>query len=892
MWSDLLYRLRALFRPRSVETELADELLAHLEQQVEKYVQSGLPHEEAARRARLEFGGLEQVKEECRDARGVNFIETSLRDFRCGLRQLLRNPGFAAAALLTLALGIGATTAIFTVVDAILLRPLPYKDPQRLVLVQERIPRVLPDPAALPAPDVVTFARENHVFSDLGAFQNEWVDLTESGPPERLMAARITASLFPLLGVRPLAGRLFMQDEDQPNRLVALLGYGLWERRFGADRAILGKTISLDRKSYAVVGVMPQGFRFPFPGVNGSEPADLWVPMAFTPDELEDFGDNFNYTTIGRLRPGVTLEEANADVLATAHGIQATVYKGLSGFTLEALASPLQQVLVRRVRPLLFILMGSVALVLLIACTNVASLLSVRAAEREREMAIRAALGASRLRVARGLLVESLLLGFLGGTFGLLIAVCCVKVLVSLTPITLLRTQPIGLNGQVVAFAVAVSVCTSLVFGLLPAIGLSRIDLNETLKEGGRTSGPAARHRARSVMVITQMALSLVLLASAGLLIRSFERLRKADPGFAPQHVLTAAVALDSTAYGQASSVRSFYQRLLERITSLRAVRAAGTSTDLPVEGNWNHLFTVEEHPRQPSGRSPMANHSAVTGSYLQALSIPLIRGRYFTPEDRAGSLRVIIVSDGLAKRYWPGENPIGKRIKWGPPESHSPWLTVVGVVADVKQGPLDSPTQPHTYQPFAQLNDAAVNTIARSLNLAVLAAGSTASLTAALRAQLQALDPGVPLTNVRTMDAILARSMSPRRFTTLLLVAFALAALLLASIGLYGVVAYSVSRRTHEFGIRLALGAQKGDLLRQVIRQGSVLALAGVGIGLVGAVSLTRFLSSLLYDVKPTDPLTFAAVSFILIAVALLASYAPARRAANVDPLVALRHE
>jgi predicted permease len=885
-------RLRSLFRKMRVEQDLNEELRFHLEKLIEENVAKGMTAEEARYAALREFGGVEQLKEECRDSWGVRMINELAQDSRYGLRQLRRNPGFTIVAILTLAIGIGASTAIFTVVDAVLLKPLPYKDPQRLVLVRERIPHILPEPVALPAPDVVTFERQSHVFSAIGAFRNQQRDLTGGGTPERINVARVTAGLFPLLGVNPLLGRLFIQQEDQPDQRVVLLGYSLWQERFGGDQRILGKTVALDRKSYVVVGVMPPRFSFPFPGVNGSEPAVLWVPMGFTPAELQDIGDNFNYSTIARLKPAVTLAEANADVSATAHGIQATVYKGLSGFTLEASAEPLKDIIVRGARPLIATLMGAVTLVLLIACINVAGLLFVRVADREREMAIRSALGASRFRVMRGLLTESLLLGITGGACGLLISVWGLKLLVSLAPIPLLRTRTVSLNVPALGFAVLVSASAGLIFGLLPALGISRSGRNYSLKEGRRATGGAGRRGTRSVMVIGEIALSMMLLAGAGLLIRSFEQMRDTDPGFAPQRVLTATVSLDPTAYGNANLVRSFYQRLLERVASLPAVQAAGASTDLPLESNWNHLFTVEEHPRQPSGRSPMADHTVVTGRYFQSLRVPLLRGRLFTPEDRAGSLPVVIVSAGLAKRYWPGENPIGKRIKWGPPESESHWMTVVGVVGDVKHGPLDSPTRPHTYQPLAQLNSSAVDHIARVLHLTVLSKGNPASLAHVLRRQVQALDPAVPLTTARTMDAVLASSFSPRWFTTLLMSAFAAVALLLASVGLYGLIAYSVRQRTHEFGIRMALGAEETDVLKMVIGQGLKLALIGVAIGIAGALALTRFLGSLLYDVKPTDPLTFIAVSLILIAVALLACYIPARRAAKVDPMVALRYE
>ena len=888
----LLAKFSGLFRKRKLERQLDEDVRAHLDMLTEENVRKGMAPEEAHYTAQRQFGNVASMKEDCRERWGIRIIEELVQDVRYGLRQLRRNPGFTFVAVLTLALGIGASTAIFTVMDAVLLKPLPYKDPQRLVLIRESIPRILPEPVALPAPDVVTFEQQSHSFSAIGAFQNQQRDLTGGGGPERISVARVTASLFPLLGVHPLLGRLFTKQEDAPNQRVVLLSYNLWQERFGADKNILGKTVALDRKSHVVVGVMPPGFRFPFPGVNGSEPAALWIPMGFTPAELADIGDNFNYSTIARLKPGVTRAEANADVSATAHGIQSVVYKGLSGFTLEASASPLKDVIVRRIRPLIAILMGVVSLLLLVACINVAGLLFIRASEREKEMAIRSVMGAGRFRVVRGVLIESLLLAVAGGACGLFVSTWGVKLLISLSPIALLHVQSIGLNVQALAFALMISAGTGLSFGLLPAVGLSHSSLNHHLGGGPRATAGVGRRQTRSVMVIGQIALSLIMLAGAGLLVRSFEKMRDTDPGFVPQRVLTATVSLDSTAYGNATLVRSFYQRLLERVASLPAVQAAGASTDLPLGSNWNHLFTVEDHPLQPSGRSPMSDHTVVTGNYFQSLRIPLMRGRFFTPDDQAGTTRVVIVSEGLAKRYWPGEDPIGKRIKWGPPESHSPWMTVVGVVGNVKHAPLDSPTRPHTYQPLSQLNESAVDHVARVLHLMVLTTGKPAGLAEVLRRQVQTLDPSVPLTAVRTMDVVLSNSISPRRFTTLLVLAFAIVALLLTSIGLYGLIACSVRQRTHEFGIRMALGAEKRDVLGLVMGQGVKLAVIGVAIGIAGALALTRFLSSLLYGVKPTDPITFIVVSLILIVVALVACYTPARRAAKVDPMVALRYE
>ena len=882
-------RLRSLFRKSRVEKELTEELRFHLEKLIEEKVGKGLTPEDASYAALRELGGVEQIKEECRDMRRVNYIENFAQDVRYGLRMLAKNPGFTAVAVLTLALGIGANTAIFSVVDAVILRPLPYKDPARLVLVKERIPMATPEPIPVCAPDAVQFQRQNQVFESVAAFRGGQFDLSGEGEPERIPAERVNAGLFSLLGVQPVVGRAFTADEDQPGHSLAILSYALWQRRFGARPDVVGRTVTLDRQPYTVIGVMPRSFVFPLRGMEQGDAADVFVPIAFTHDELSAVGDNFNNSVLARLKPGITLARANTDVDAIAYRILQTYPPEFRDrIKLEAIALPLSGQVVGRVRTLLLLLLGAVGFVLLIACANVANLLLTRAAHRQREIAVRLALGAGRLRLLRQLAAESMLLALLGAGLGLLLAFGIMQGLVGWMPANIPRVHAIGLDLPVLAFTLTLAVLTGLAFGVVPTLAASRTDLNSTLKEGGRSAQRGPQHRSlRSALVVAEVALSLVLLVGAGLLVRSFERLLATQPGFRPEHVLTASLSVPQVQYKQDQQIRSFYRELIARLQQLPGVKAIGASTDLPLEAGWEELFTPEGYQPPPGAGLNLCSHSVILGDYLQALGVPLLRGRYFTEQDKPGSTPALIVSESLAKRYWPNQDPIGKRLKTGPPESKDPWLTIVGVVGDVKQGPLDAPTMQHTYESYEQRG-----LPGNSLNVAARAAGNPASLASALRAAVWGLDGQLAVAQVRTMGQVIDESTTPRRFNLFLLVAFAALAVALAAIGIYGVISYSVAQRTHEIGIRMALGAERSRVLQFVIGQGFKLTLMGVGLGILGALALTRFLSSLLYGVKPTDPLTFVTVTLILTVVALLACYIPARRATKVDPMVALRYE
>ena len=817
------------------------------------------------------------------------------QDLKFGLRMLAKNPGFTAVAVLTLALGIGANTAIFSVVNAVLIRPLPYKDPGQLVLVMERLPTITPKPIPLPAPDVVEFQRDNLTFQNVAGFQSIHMELSGGEQPQLISASRVSSTLFPLLGVPPLLGRTFSTGEDQPGRLVAVLSYGLWQRQFGGDRDALGKTVILNRKSYTIIGVMPRGFKFPLEGLLGGDPADLWVPMGFTPEELSDVGDNFDYGAIARLKAGVTLPQAQADVSAIGKHILDGYPAWVRGqFQLSAVAVPLRQMVVGRVEPLVLVLMVAVGLVLLIATVNVANLLLARGTDRQKEMAIRIALGAGRARLFRQLMSESVLLGLAGGACGLLLASWGLRLLVSLVPVSMPHAGDFSLDSRVLCFTLALCVLTAMLFGLAPGLAATRTTLNETLKEGGRSSDQGHRHhRLRGMLVVAETALALMLLISAGLLIRSFLRLLNTTTGFDTQHVLTLTLDLPQAKYQSGTQVVSFYQTLLEHLSAVLGVRAAGAATSLPiVNTNWNHLFSVEGHQSVPGEKMPLCWHALVLGDYFQALHIPLIRGRFFNSGDRPGSMAAVIISKSIADRYWRGRNPIGKRLKWGAPQDKSPWLTVVGVVGDVKQQKLTEHKSFHTYQSYLQVPQYWNNGLGRSMSFTVRAAGDPASLAAAARASVWSLDKDLAISHLETLRAGVNRSMAAQRFNLILMAVFAALAVLLASTGIYAVISFSVAQRTHEIGIRMALGASRPDVLRLVVGQGMKLAVAGVLLGLIGSLAVTRFLASLLYGIQPRDWVTFVTTPVLLVLVALLACYIPARRATKVDPMVALRQE
>jgi putative ABC transport system permease protein len=879
--------LKNLFLSRHVDADLDREVHSHLALLIEENIRAGMSPEEAQRAARMELGGIEQLKEEVRDRRMGNWLHSAFFDFRYGVRQLRKNPGFTAVAILTLALGIGATTAIFSVVDAVILRPLPYESPDGLVLVKERIPKVTPDPIPVCAPDVLRFQRENQSFVSLAAFRGDQFDLTGGTEPQRVHVDRANANLFSLLGAQPILGRVFTPEEDQTGHTVTILSYGLWQRVFGGAPDVVGRSVSLNRQIYTVVGVMPATFAFPLPGMDQGDAADLFIPMAFTRDELADEGDNFDYSVVGRLRSTVSLAQANADLQVIAHRIQDSYpVEFRADVSLGAVTMPLRDAVIGKSRTLLLLLFGAVAFVFLICCINVANLLLTRSTDRQKEMAVRLSLGASRGRLLRQLAAESMLLTFIGAALGLAFAFWITNALLGLMPSDIPLIHGVGLNPAVLGFTLGLAVIVGLLFGIVPALASSRTSVVDSLKEGSRSStqGPQL-HRFRGTLVILEVTLAMVLLVGAGLLLRSFQRILETQPGFHPEHVLTASLSLREPHYKQDSDIRNFYQHLLEGLQNLPGVQIAGGSSDLPLKASWNHLFTPEGYQPPPGASLNLCNHSIILGPYLQAIGAPLLRGRYFTDQDNSASTHVLIISDSLARRYWPNQDPIGKRLKWGPEASKDPWLTVVGVVGDVKQSSLDAETSPHTYESFWQ------NTIP-SLNVALRTSNDPASMASALRSAVWSIDPQLAVAQVQTMDQVISKSTTSRRFSLFLLGGFASLALILSAIGIYGVIAYSVVRRVHEMGIRIALGAQRRDVLRLVIGQGMLLLGVGMIIGTLGALALTHVLASFLYGIRPTDPATFATVVMILAGVAFLACYIPARRAIRVDPMIALRYE
>ncbi|HEV2491609.1 MAG TPA: ABC transporter permease [Terriglobia bacterium] len=823
---------------------------------------------------------------------------TVLQDLRYGLRMLAKNPGFTAVAVLTLAVGIGSTTAIFNIVNAALLRPLPFKNPSRLMMLGEGIPQMGFPKMGFSAPDLSVLEGAQRSFERMGAFENDERSISGHGEPERVTVTRVSASLFPMLGATPILGRTFAADEDAPGQNVALLSYGLWNRRYGADRAVIGSTLQLNRQPYIVVGVMPKDFEFPPRGAQARRAAEVWVPMAFTPAELQGWGMNYSVTVVGRLRPQVTLEQARAEAESLSHAIRAAyppeLLKAFHGAQLEVHVDPFQEELVGSVRTPLLVLMAAVGVVLLISCANVATLLLSRATTRRREVAIRTALGATRSRILGQMLVESLFLAFAGGAMGLLFAAWSTSLMLSLVPGNVALPHHIATGGWLMAFVVVVSCLTAVLFGLAPALQMSRVSAESSLQEGGRSGTPGrAQHRLQGFFVTAEFALGLLLLVGAGLLIRSFGNLVATNPGFRPDHVLTLNLPLPSQAYPKAAEVRQFYEQLLERVGNLPGVRVAALSSDLPLRSIGAVAITIESQNNAESETPQAVCQTWLVGDYLRTMGIPLLEGRPFGPEDRVDSPPVALISQSMARQFWPGQDAIGKRIRWG---VYAPWQTIVGIVGDVNDAPPGRPVRAHVYRPYWQIpesffrNDSLGDV--RALYLALGTQLGPASLTSAVVSQVHSLDSDLAVTDIRTMIQATSSSVAEPKFNTFLLSAFAGVALFLAAIGIYGVLAYAVVQQTHEIGIRMALGAERIDVLKLVVEHGFKLTLIGVGIGLIGALALTRFLSSLLYGVKPTDPLTFIAVSLILTAVALLASYIPARRAIRVDPMVALRHE
>ncbi|ABF43284.1 ABC efflux pump, inner membrane subunit [Candidatus Koribacter versatilis Ellin345] len=868
--NDMLFRLRALFRRNAGDRELDDELRFHLERQTAKYVKSGMSEAEAARRARLEFGGLDQVKEECHEARGISFIETLLQDTRYAIRTLLRAPAFTACAVLTLALGIGANTAIFSVVNSVLLNPLGYPDPQELLAARQN--------EALA--NLADMQRQTHAFSSSGGVNINPMDFTGQGEPVRIHAAFVDAGLFPTLGVQPMLGRWISPDEDvKGGPRNAVVSYAFWRDFLGSDPHVLGKTIGLGGSSYAVIGVMPKDFTLP------KELADvflsLWVAY---PEAAPERGVHFLHT-YWRLKPGVTIQQAQAEITQADHRL-AEAFPDTEKERGTVLV-PLHESLVGDVRPALLVLFGAVGLVLLIACANFAMLLMARAVSRQRELMIRASLGARNSRLIRQRLTESTLLALVGGAAGLVVAKLGATVLLAMKPAALRHFGAIHMDARVFLFVFAVSLLTGLVFGLMPAWSSSRGDISEALRENARTA-TASRSPLRSFLVTAELALALILLAGAGLLIKGFLRLRSVDPGFNPSNVMTMYLQLPGTRYPKIPSQNVFRRELLARINAFPGVEAA-MITDLPLAGNYvAHRVVVNGQPAPALGAEPMVQVLSVMGNYFGVMQTPLRAGRDFTPTDREGQPRVAIVNQAFVRQLLPGQDPIGTRINWARADDPNDWFTIVGVVGDVKHDGLNQPVDPAMYSPFSQ-NDEAWR---KWMTLVIRTRVPAAALVEDVKKQVWSLDSQIPVSSIQSMDDLLAVSVAQERFNMLLLGMFAALAVALAGVGIYGMVAYRVNQRTHEIGVYIALGAQHRDVLRLVMKDGVKLALIGIGCGLAGAAALTRLMVSLLFEVKPTDPVTLIGVALLLAAVAMLACYIPARRALGIHPMTALRHE
>jgi len=809
-------------------------------------------------------------------------METLWQDIRFGFRQLLRKPGFTLIAVLSLALGIGANTAIFSLVDAVLLRPLPFGDPDRLVMVWEDAAK-LGFPRNTPAPaNYVDWKAQNTVFEDMAALNWGNYALTDEGEPEKVESQNVTANFFPLLGVKPFLGRVFTEEEDKPgaNR-VALISYGLWQRRFGGDPALVGKEILLDGRKHSVLGVMPPGFQFM------SKETGLWLPAAFTPQELANRGGHY-LTVLARLKTGVTVAQARADIASVTQRINQANPQS-NGFEVGSVVISLREQLAGDVRPALIVLVVAVGFVLLIACANIANLLLARGAARYREIAVRTALGAGRRRIVRQLLTESVLLAVAGGVTGLLFAWLSFSFLKQIIPDSMALNAGVRIDAKIFGFTMLLSLLTGIIFGLVPAMQAAKVDLNEALKQsGGRTGTGVGHRRLRGALVVTEIALALVLLVGAGLLIQTFLRLRALDLGLNPENVLTLRTSLPRSKYSELPKRAAFYKQVLERVRALPGVVAAGYSSAVPLTWKGGTTsFTIEGQEPKP-GQD--ANNRQVTAGYMESLGIKLRQGRFFDEHDDAQAQPVSIINETMARQYWSSsENALGKRFRMFQGDSSMPWITVVGIIGDVKEMGLEANAKPETFFPYQQLPQMLWN---MPRDLTIRTTGDPLSVVAAVRQAIWSVDPAQPVSNVRTMEEILSEEVAQRRIGMTLLASFAALALLLASLGIYGVLSYSVTQRTQEIGIRMALGAGRRDVLQQVMGDGLRLAAAGVAIGLGVSFALTRLMAGLLFGVSASDPRTLAGVTLLLITIALLACYIPARRAAKVDPMIALRYE
>ncbi len=823
-------------------------------------------------------------------------------ELKLALRQLRKSAGFTVTAVLMLAFAIGATTGIFSIVEGVLLRPLPFPSPDRLMVLSDRLQGADlsgSGEAGVTAPDVRAYMRDTHSFDNLGGYQTTGVELSGIGEPAQVNAARLSPQIFSALAVRPLLGRTFTPQEDEHSQQVVVLSYATWLSRLNGDRHVLGRKILLDRKPFIVIGVMPRGFEFPLvPGhLNRCE---LWVPLSLTTTELTQGAASWNFGMAGRLKPTISARDAEGDAQRVANEIMLHYPPFMKSLHIRSVVRPLQEETVEGARPLLRTLFLAVAVVLLIACANLAGLMLVRAIQRKREMAVRLALGARPQTLLREAMLESLLVSISGGVLGLALAAWAVSAGRRLLPESLPRLDEISLNWSVVGFALLVAIGTGLLCGLAPAFAALRTSVTEALKEGGRTGSAGRLHtRLRSILVVSEIAVALLLLTASGLLLRSFEKMRAVDLGFRPAHVTTAGYSLPQRRYPTQAAVDAFNQELLLRLSRLPGTEAAGLTTFLPASGgNSNQTFVVDGFTPPKGAKMNLATPAMVMGQYFRAMGIPLLRGRAFTEADRPGAQLVVIVSRKFARHYWPNQDPIGKRVRIGTEEMQTPWLTVIGEAADVKLDSPDSETKEEFYQPVLQAEET-IGFLALPTDIN----GNGGSIVLrtnlppehmenALRAIVRSIDPQLALTQVQTMEQAVSDSEAPRRFNTVLITSFAIAAMLLAALGIYSVIAFSVASRVQELAVRMALGSQRSGIIRLILFSGTKLAAAGCLIGLSGAVAASSLMRSFLFEVSPFDPPVLVAAAIVVFLLALAASAIPALRAASLQPMQALRAE
>jgi len=866
------------FRRARWDEERELEIQAYLEIETDENIARGMTPEEARYAARRKLGNPTQIREEIYRMNSLTFIESLWQDVRCGLRMLRKNAGFAMVAVLTLALGIGANTAIFSVIHAVLLSPLPYDHPDRITLVRESNPSKGFEQFSVSPPNYMDWKNAAGAFEQMASMSRGQFSYTGGAEPERLVGARVAASFFSVLGAQPELGRTFLPEDDVVGKAgVVVLSHGLWTQHFGSDPQVIGKSLTLDGESYRVIGVMRNGFQFP-------RGVQLWLPSEFDERSLSPRARGAHYlTVIARLKPGASIDQAQAEMVAISKRLEQLYPNTNTGWTSKVVA--LSEATVGNIRPTLLVLFGAVGFLLLIACANVANLLLARATARQREIAIRFSLGASRLRIARQLLTESILLSGIACALGLLLAEWAMRALRTLPPSTLPRAESIGLDLPVLGFAAGVAVLTALLFGFAPALQITRGAPSETLKEGGRTAS-AGRHGVRSALVVLETTLALVLLVGSGLLFKSFVRLQTVDPGFESKNILTANISLPKSKYSTDAQTIQFFGQVLERMQAVPDVKEAAVASGNPMDGsNLSFVFATKQLQALAPADQPSAGYYVVSPNYFHTLGIPLLVGRYFTQGDFAGSPRVAIISQAVAQRFFHDRSPIGQTIKIGVGAGDPPWREIVGVVGDVKDDGLGEAATMTVYEPCTQQ-------VWSSMSLFLRSDSDPSHLASVLRSQVMSVDKDQPVAEIATGEQMMSQAVAQPQLRTLLLSLFAGLALVLASLGIYGVMSNMVAQRTHEIGVRMALGAGQRSVLRLVLSNGMRLTLLGIALGTAGAFALTRLMKSFLFHVTPTDPATFLEVALFLFAVALLASYIPARRATRVDPVVALRYE